>query len=506
MTQKPTFSLLYTSAREAQIPDVIRRWVKASDARWDLQFCITTDGGEWRGSWDSTLNKLCVELKIRRSQFIIAAVKKAPFNCGRGWELAAKISSGMILVCVSDDLHPCQDWDMEIIEALIENKADIGHKWVMHVDDGGPEKKLTHPIMSRARYDEVGYFFYPHFASLYNDDEIWRKAERDGVLIDAKHILIKHVHHYFKEREFDAVDAVHSSDSRYDDSKRLFDWLVAKDFPKPLGQVPKGPEDYVCYMQVIKDDFFLLEICKRLIEEGVRKFFFHLPSHGWNGEPADTLFENGVRLLCEQLESVGCACKYASAYSKPIRGETRIQTETRVRNDALREMRSIGWHFALIVDSDELWVKGTLAKVHELAAEGVQAIRVKMRTVAGMPPNAVVIDGKDYANCYIGPDTEFHYCRNAVAPMHTIEDVGVYHFSAVRRTKELLIEKMKGSGHYGEAGYNFDKWIEETLPRIAVGEKNLHMHDKVDLWPEGRAWTDEDKSVLPLAIKEFLGL
>ena len=42
------------------------------------------------------------------------------------------------------------------------------------------------------------------------------------------------------------------------------------------------PTDFVCYMQVVRDDFFLYETCKRIFEQGVRMFYFHIPVNLWN--------------------------------------------------------------------------------------------------------------------------------------------------------------------------------------------------------------------------------
>jgi len=499
----PTFSLLLSTARQHLIPETMRRWFNSATARWGVEFVICTDGGNWRGEWDGTLNKMCRELKIRRSQVKIGAIKVPPFSSNRCWNLAAKICTGNILVMVADDLMPQQGWDSVIANST---RSFDSESWVLWADDGTEDQKLTHPIMSRKRYEEQGCFLFPLYNSMYDDTDLWRQAQRDGVVIDARDVLtIEHQHHYFGKREEDAVDKVQASPERYAESERLYLWRKQRGFPKYSGLVPKSKSDYAVYMQVIKDDFFLYEILERLVYEGVTKFFFSIPLFSWDGkqvysEDVTAILDASIKLK----HKYGCKikCDYNWCHEERL---SRIERETRVRNIALNAMREEGWPFALIVDSDELWVPGTLDKVHALASEGVQAIRVKMTTVAGMP-KAYPIDGKDYANVYIGPDVEFDYCRNPVAPMHAIDEVGVYHFSAVRRTKELLVEKMKSSGHYGEAGYDFDKWLSTTLPAIKLGAENVHMAHKGKLWPLVREWEQKDIEVLPETIKQFLQL
>ena len=445
MNNSVTFSLLYATARHHEVPATIRRWFKSADARWDTEIVIVTDGGQWKGEWDGTVAKLCVELKIRQNQIKCRAVTEPPLTCNRAWNRAARESTGKILVVVADDLEPCADWDYKILKALDDANKQIDEPWVIWADDGSPDKKMTHAILSRTRYESEGYLFYPHFRSQYDDTLLWKKAERDGIVIDARStILIDHIHPAFKKRPSDAVDAVQSGSNRVAESRRLYEWLIARDFPPPSGLVPKGPQDYCAYFQVIKDDLFLFQVMERLVEEGVTKFFIHTPTISWCGEPITNNDIAGMhRVFTALMSKYGCDIRQEFHPAIPIRGERRIETEGRVRNAALSSMRSMGWHFALIVDSDELWVKGTLAKIHALAKEGVQCVRMKMTTVAGMPPNCFPIDGIDCANMYIGPDTEFSMCREPVAPQHLISEVGIYHFTAVRRTKELLAQNMK---------------------------------------------------------------
>lgn len=512
---QPTFSLLYTSARQVQIPKVIDLWESRADKPFQVEHCIVTDGGIFHGEWDGTLDWS----KLPRNRFKFDAVKNPPHNCTRGWNLAAKMSTGKIIVLVSDDIVPPEHWDTSILEALGNHYKFVDFTfddapsatqfsifkmhWVLHVDDGTEDKKLTHAIMSRAYYEKLGYFFHPLFESMYNDTALWEVAQRDNVIIDARHLLFDHEHFYFWKREQDDVDRQHSSNTRYETGRRVFDWLKSRNFPPPSNQVPKSKADYVAYMQVNKDDFFLLEICTRLMEEGVTKFFFHVPVYSWAGVELSKEDEQAIVHVVSELKNAGAQVTYWPHIKPPKAGQQRIARETEVRNAALAQMREMGNPFVLIVDGDELWKRGTLDKVHLLASEGAQAIASNMIDVAGLP--AYPIDSHDHtALIYIGPDSDFCYCRCPYAPAVHIEGRNIYHFSAVRRTKEELIAKMKGSGHYGEDGYDFEGFIKNKLPNIKPNARNVHIFRDGSRWPVVRDWDSSDWPHIPEPIKLFL--
>ena len=76
--------------------------------------------------------------------------------------------------------------------------------------------------------------------------------------------------------------------------------------------------------------------------------------------------------------------------------------ETRVRNASLKWVRKHGSHHVLIVDGDELWLRGTLNIVRAAAERGVAALALRMIPAIGLP--ALPIEGAtDLAVVYIGP-------------------------------------------------------------------------------------------------------
>jgi glycosyltransferase involved in cell wall biosynthesis len=85
---------------------------------------------------------------------------------------AAKEAKGDILVYLSDDFDAPFAWD----EFLRQQLGDGSEKILLKVDDGlqpFENEVLTIPIMTRALYQELGYFFYPEYASMWVDVDLY---------------------------------------------------------------------------------------------------------------------------------------------------------------------------------------------------------------------------------------------------------------------------------------------------------------------------------------------
>lgn len=108
---------------------------------------------------------------------------------------AAAASKGRILIFAADDCEPPQDWDVLIREAL---KGQLHLPRLLWTSDGYTKQPVvTHPIMTRALYEEQGYFFCPEYPHLFCDTELTHRAAQAGQIIDARHIVLKHQHPMF---------------------------------------------------------------------------------------------------------------------------------------------------------------------------------------------------------------------------------------------------------------------------------------------------------------------
>lgn len=111
---------------------------------------------------------------------------------------AAKISSGQILVYLSDDFKCPKNWDVEIIEyakrATNVSYDEIGRTpWILRVNDGHQPFEnlvLTIPIMSRDLYQQLGYFFHPDYKSMWVDCDLYQETKE--FMINAPDLVFKH--------------------------------------------------------------------------------------------------------------------------------------------------------------------------------------------------------------------------------------------------------------------------------------------------------------------------
>ena len=137
---------------------------------------------------------------------------------------AAKGATGDIFVFVADDFRCPQNWDDLIVQR-------IGHlpKSALMVDDCCQKNNnlLTLPIITKAVYDELGYFFHPEFKSMFCDNYIYEQVKRAGYLIEA--LDLKFPHHHFSnvnvELRSEPDEVYFRSNNLYDSGRQIFNRL-----------------------------------------------------------------------------------------------------------------------------------------------------------------------------------------------------------------------------------------------------------------------------------------
>ena len=122
MTQ-PTFSLAYTSVRTDLIASVVDLWRKTSSGKHSIEVVIAVDANNERAIAEAR--------KVPNAKVVVQP--EAPFNCVRGWNLAAAYTTGKVIIAVADDFKPCVDWD----EKMFTLKTGwVDEDWTVHTEDG----------------------------------------------------------------------------------------------------------------------------------------------------------------------------------------------------------------------------------------------------------------------------------------------------------------------------------------------------------------------------------
>jgi hypothetical protein len=512
----PTFSLCYTTARPQLVQKVIKIWNDRSVLR-QHDWIVSVDAGLPNDVMQALteLAKDCQNPDYRALGYTLV-VNNGDKNCVAGWNAAASASSGKVIIAVSDDFLPPEGWD----KSLLELKPDwIDGEYVVHVEDGFIHHLFTLAILTRKRYDRFGYLYYCGYESMFCDTEFGDVAHRDGVVIEAMHLTFEHLHPACGKRQRDDTDLNHENQVRWKRGETLYNFRKAKGFPTDVGpraQPEKVNEkrQYCAYLQVTRDDLCLAEVCKRLHAEGVGDFFFSVPDAYWDGRPVVPSDIQEIKAAAEELRGLGLkvSVKVFKIVNYKFPGDTRIDTETRLRNDSLAWIRASGFEHILIVDGDELWMPGTLSIIDYGVSQGHLAISCYMIPVIGVP-GYPVDKASDLAVVYIGGQCQFKGCRTPFIQQTIIPRAQIIHFTGTRRTLEETIAKHRTSGHYDDKDYDFETWIKDILPNIKPGFTyrwpsgitGVHMYLKYNPWPSVRDWRPEEWAQVPEPVKKYLG-
>lgn len=515
-----SFSLVYTSVRSQLIQPVLEDWARKAANPEDVEIILTVDANDAKSI--EVAKKLAEQPPDRllgTYQWFIQ--ENAPFNCVKGWNLAAAKSTGKVIVQVTDDIVPPDGWDAKL--RALQPSDWMDRETVVHVEDGYVHDIMVLAIITRKRYERFHYFFYPDYQSLFCDTELTEVAYRDGVVLIAKHLLFEHQHPDANKRARDAVDLVHASKERWTCGETLFYHRRSKGFPIDVGpnatQAAKDavPELKFCvYTQATRNDFCLYEVCKRMMEEGVNDFFFSVPDEYWSGRPTSKEQIEEIRQIAARVKNEGANTEVLVHKVRTYRfpGDTRLRVETRVRNDAMAYIRRKGWEHVLIVDGDELWRRDSLAFVRRILLEWhPNSINCRMVPVIGLP--GYPIDGAtDVAVIYMNSKVPFQECRTPIGDQFRLQMPMVIHFTGTRRTMEEIILKHTDSGHFDDPDYDFQTWLDKVLPNIRPGWnytwpnglQGLHFYKKYQIWPSVRHWMADELAEIPKSLHKYLGV
>lgn len=141
---------------------------------------------------------------------------------------AAKIAWGDILVYLSDDFKCPDNWGQLIIKEFENENRPL----LLKVDDCLQPfhvPVLTIPIMNRALYKRLGYFFHPGYKSMFCDCDLFETVKRIGSIKDAKHLKFPHEHVSIGKAQDD--ETYRNSAKNWDQGKAFFAQRKAMGFP-----------------------------------------------------------------------------------------------------------------------------------------------------------------------------------------------------------------------------------------------------------------------------------
>lgn len=201
-------SLLHaTRGRPERAAEARRKWIEAAAKPGRVEHIFAIDGDD-----EATLKALA-KLPHR-------IVRRNGGGCVAAWNLAAEAGTGDVLVQLSDDWTPVPGWDEEFVRRL----RDVRQPGVLRPSDGHRrDDLLCMAILTRARLRQQGEFLHHGYAGIYSDDEFSFRAYQDGVVIDARDLVLTHDHpNYNPDVVMDETYLNQNSSERDKAGRKLF--------------------------------------------------------------------------------------------------------------------------------------------------------------------------------------------------------------------------------------------------------------------------------------------
>jgi hypothetical protein len=206
-------SILHPSkGRPFQALKTTLAWIEKASGKYPIEYILSLDDDD---TFTDQYFGMYEDTNVR-------VIKTASRSCVGAINEAARVSSGDILIVVSDDFECPLDWDRIIVKNM-----DMSTPCALHVDDGitNYSRILTIPIINRLLYDSLGYVYHPAFASMFADNHLYEIAERTAKIVKVNE-LFQHNHYTNRKRKKDATDHNHGSIERYNEGKSIFDNLI----------------------------------------------------------------------------------------------------------------------------------------------------------------------------------------------------------------------------------------------------------------------------------------
>lgn len=171
-------SLIHPSrSRPEKAKDARQDWIQKASMPVEYILSIDTDDPS-RLAYESHH----VNMIVRDNKSVVEATNRA-----------AEETGGDVLVYLSDDFKCFPNWD----QAVIKEFEGVTEPMLIKVDDCLQPfhvPVLTIPIMNRALYERLGYFFHPDFKSMFCDEHLYWVAKKLGALKMCPHLKFEHQH------------------------------------------------------------------------------------------------------------------------------------------------------------------------------------------------------------------------------------------------------------------------------------------------------------------------
>lgn len=226
------FTLIHPSRQRCSMAfTAFSEWMgKASDQnKYEYILSIDTDDPQLE-CYKSQFKDTGIKLIVNNNRSIVDAVN-----------IAAKHSTGDILISISDDFGCPDGWDIRLeLETQLatspiqdsKNIFTVKDKYAFMIDDcinGNKSGCMTLPILSRSAYDQLGHIYNPIYFSMFADNELHDVCKKNGWLIYSD-LKFEHRHFINGKNPKDATYERENSKQAYDMGKKIYEQRKLNNF------------------------------------------------------------------------------------------------------------------------------------------------------------------------------------------------------------------------------------------------------------------------------------
>ena len=218
-----TITLIHPSrGRHNKAYDTFTTWLHRSSGLHKIEHILSVDSDDTQLNW-----YVALFASSPRTTILISPNE----NVVQATNIAAKESTGDLLMYMSDDFMCPYNWDRSLIEVYEKNR-EYGYPCLIKVDDGLQKfdvPVLTIPIMDRCLYEALGYFWRPEYASMFVDEDLFQTCKKHNWIVNAPELVFEHQHCSVGKAVRD--ETYIRSEANWDSGKAIYERRKAEGFP-----------------------------------------------------------------------------------------------------------------------------------------------------------------------------------------------------------------------------------------------------------------------------------
>lgn len=216
-------SILHATRRPNEALNAINNWLFNASMKYPIEYILSIDSDD-KACYDYSEYLEYPDFKIIRNHNRSAV---DAFNN------AAKVATGDLFVCISDDFISFLNWDLALLAGIhwdpvnlflqIDRKTD----YIVKTQDGIQPTLITLPIMDRTYYNRFGYIYHPDYQHMFCDQEMTAVGHMLGKVITLD-LTFEHLHYTTGKSPKDAINC--KNDNTWVQGEALFNDRLSFNF------------------------------------------------------------------------------------------------------------------------------------------------------------------------------------------------------------------------------------------------------------------------------------